>query len=131
MSRFLRAPARLVPMILVMGAIFFLSSVQGENLVLPNIVNIDKVAHMGVYGLLAGTVFFAFGGRLICLYPRLVPLLVILICILYGVTDEFHQSFVPNRTPSFSDVLADGFGAAVVSLIYAAKTNLLKKRSCA
>jgi VanZ family protein len=130
MSRFLPAPARLVPMILVMGAIFFLSSVPGDNLVLPNIVNIDKVAHMGVYGLLAGTVFFAFGGRLICLYPRLVPLLVILICILYGVTDEFHQSFVPNRTPSFSDVLADGFGAAVVSLIYA-KTNLLKKRSCA
>lgn len=131
MSRFLPAPARLVPMILVMGAIFFLSSLPGENLILPNIINIDKVAHMGIYGLLAGTVFFAFGSRRICLYPRLVPLMVILICTLYGVTDEFHQSFVPNRTPSFLDVLADGFGAAVVSLIYAAKTNLLKKRSCA
>jgi VanZ family protein len=130
MSRMLRVSARTIPMFAVMGIIFFLSSVPGDHLVLPEIVNIDKVAHMAIYGLLAGTVFFAFGGRLVCLYPRLVPLLVIFICILYGISDEFHQSFVPNRMPSFADILADGCGAVIVCLLLAAKIHLRKKRSC-
>jgi VanZ family protein len=30
----------------------------------------------------------------------------------YGITDEFHQSFVPGRTPTVSDWCADTFGAA-------------------
>ena len=31
----------------------------------------------------------------------------------YGVTDEFHQSFVPGRDPSGWDLLADTVGAAL------------------
>jgi hypothetical protein len=31
----------------------------------------------------------------------------------YGMTDEFHQSFVGGRTPSAADWLADAAGAAV------------------
>ena len=31
---------------------------------------------------------------------------------LYGVSDEWHQSFVPGRTPEVSDWAADTFGAA-------------------
>ena len=31
---------------------------------------------------------------------------------LYAVSDEFHQSFVPNRTPSALDVLIDTAGAS-------------------
>ena len=30
---------------------------------------------------------------------------------LYGVTDEFHQRFVPGRIPGFDDVAADTAGA--------------------
>lgn len=29
---------------------------------------------------------------------------------LYGLTDEWHQSFVPERQPSLKDVLADAVG---------------------
>ena len=65
MSRLLRVSARTIPMFAVMGGIFFLSSMPGDHLVLPEIVNIDKAAHMAIYGLLAGAVFFAFGGRLV------------------------------------------------------------------
>ena len=40
---------------------------------------------------------------------------------LYGVTDEFHQSFVPGRTPSVVDWCADTLGACVgVGLVMAA-----------
>jgi VanZ family protein len=34
-----------------------------------------------------------------------------LLTILYGVTDEFHQSFVPGRHASLLDLVADSFGA--------------------
>jgi VanZ family protein len=33
------------------------------------------------------------------------------IAVVYGVTDEFHQSFVPNRTPELRDLRSDAIGA--------------------
>jgi hypothetical protein len=128
MSRFPRGLTRIIPMLLVMGLIFFLSSVPGEHLVLPPLVNIDKVAHMAIYGLLALTVFYAFGSNAGRLHPYLVSLLVILICTLYGLSDEFHQSFVPNRSADVFDVLADSAGAVIVCLFRFATMSLRKKR---
>jgi VanZ family protein len=40
---------------------------------------------------------------------------------LYGVTDEFHQSFVPGRSPTVADWCVDTLGACVgVGLVMAA-----------
>jgi hypothetical protein len=36
----------------------------------------------------------------------------LLIVFLYAATDEFHQSFVPTRTPLVSDVFIDTVGGA-------------------
>ena len=36
---------------------------------------------------------------------------------LYGMTDEFHQSFVANRTPAVDDWFADTLGAATAVLV--------------
>ncbi len=33
------------------------------------------------------------------------------VALAYGMSDEFHQSFVSGRTPSLADLLADGVGA--------------------
>jgi VanZ family protein len=120
----------MVPLLLVMGTIYLLSSLPGDRLVLPDIVNIDKVAHMTIYGLLAAAAFYAFGGRLRRLHPRLIPLLVILFCTVYGVSDEFHQSFVPNRSPDVFDVMADSTGAVLVSVIFNASLRKKKSISC-
>lgn len=40
----------------------------------------------------------------------------LIIVFLYAATDEFHQMFVPTRTPMFSDVLIDTCGGAVALL---------------
>ncbi len=41
-----------------------------------------------------------------------------LIAIIYGATDEFHQSFVPYRSMSLSDWLVDGASALVIVYLY-------------
>ncbi len=38
--------------------------------------------------------------------------------ILYGLSDEFHQSFVPGRNSEWADVLADAMGASFALVIY-------------
>ncbi|HEY5517729.1 MAG TPA: VanZ family protein [Coriobacteriia bacterium] len=40
-------------------------------------------------------------------------LLVLGLCALYGATDEFHQAFVPLRTPDVVDWATDVAGAAI------------------
>lgn len=56
-------------------------------------------------------------------YRRLwaVALAAVVLASLYGVTDEFHQSFVPGRMPDPADWLTDtcgaALGAAVVTLV--------------
>jgi VanZ family protein len=37
----------------------------------------------------------------------------LLIAVLYGLSDEFHQHFVPGRTPTLFDLATDAVGAAV------------------
>jgi glycopeptide antibiotics resistance protein len=51
--------------------------------------------------------------------------LAIILAVLYGISDEFHQLFVPGRTGSFSDLLLNLFGILSASLIY---TVSLKRR---
>jgi VanZ family protein len=43
-------------------------------------------------------------------------LLAIVLAIAYGVSDEFHQRFVPGRSSDVYDVLADAEGAAAAAL---------------
>lgn len=49
-----------------------------------------------------------------------------LICLLYALSDEFHQSFVPTRTASFWDVLIDALGVAI-GLYCLNKTKIMLK----
>lgn len=104
---------RLVPMALVMGTIFFLSHQPGDQLHLPQLPLVDKWAHLAAYGCLAATVLFALGERQKSARPYQLMGLTITFCLLYGISDEFHQSFIAGRTASFADLVADGCGAAI------------------
>jgi len=104
-------------MVLVMGGIFFLSGIPGNRLILPNIEGIDKIAHIVAYGVLAITVFHAFGPWFRHIHPWWLTALVITVCVLYGITDEYHQFFIPGRTSSLFDLLADGCGAVIVCAV--------------
>jgi VanZ family protein len=124
MSRKLLAGLKIAPMIMIMGAIFILSDQPGDTLYLPPISGIDKLAHALVYGVLAATAIFAFSARYRESRPAMAMVATTLFCLCYGISDEFHQSFVPGRNPSGFDVLADACGALAVCLFWAS----LKKR---
>ncbi len=113
---------RMVPMAMAMGAIFFLSHQPGDSFSLPSLPGIDKLAHMFVYGVLAATVLFAFGGRggkQKEMSAWRVMLFTVAFCFVYGLSDEFHQSFVPGRCPSGYDMIADCVGAAMTCAFWA------------
>ena len=51
----------------------------------------------------------------------------LLICVLYAVSDEVHQIFVPGRGAEVKDVLIDSAGASVGVLMYLVISRLRKK----
>lgn len=92
----------------------------------PNIVNFDKAAHFFIFGLLATLV--ARNGFV----PGRAWMAVAAVS-LFGLTDEWHQSFTPGRSVELIDWIADTLGAAVAVTVYAAwpRYRALLERSLA
>ena len=113
----MRLVIRIVPVTVVMGTIFLLSHQPGDSLHLPTFPGADKLAHMAAYAALAVTILWLFGKKGA---ERLKPtaLLTVCICVLYGISDEFHQSFIPYRSVSGLDIVADTAGAALIAALW-------------
>jgi len=98
-------------------AIFGLSALPGiGSLRVP--IRVDKLVHGTVYFILCFLVWRAFFYQSV--YPVLKKqaiLFAYLFTCLYGVVDEFHQIYVPGRTPDPLDALADGTGALAFVLV--------------
>ncbi|MXY24162.1 MAG: VanZ family protein [Acidobacteria bacterium] len=73
----------------------------------------DYWAHMGIYALLSAAVLHGLqrGDWRNVTLARVV--VAVLLSAGYGLTDEYHQAFVPGRTPSARDVAADVAGGVV------------------
>jgi VanZ family protein len=54
--------------------------------------------------------------------------LTLLIAAAYAATDEWHQTFVPGRTPAFGDVLIDSSGALISLLAVCLWTHFFSGR---
>lgn len=102
-----------VPAIAVMATIFVLSSQSGLRV--SEDADIDRplrvTGHLLAYATLAALLLVALSwGR----RPRPRDVLIAFgLAVVYALTDEFHQSFVPDRTGRLDDVVTDMIGAAV------------------
>lgn len=67
----------------------------------------DKVFHFVAYFIMGVLAYLAFA----CYASR--GLAAFIFCVVYGATDEWHQSFVPGRMMDVYDWLADCAGAYV------------------
>lgn len=72
----------------------------------------DKVVHLFLYGILALLLLRAYLGDR-AMAPRRAAVFAFIVTILYGIFDEWQQSFMPGRTAEWFDLAADALGAAV------------------
>ena len=110
----MRVFLRFIPMTVIMTVIFFLSHQPQGIYGLPLFAGADKLAHSFAYAILAASVLFALHPFIADSRRKSGAVLVLVFCLGYGISDEFHQSFVVGRVVSAWDVVADFFGALVV-----------------
>lgn len=90
-----------------MTTIFILSA-QSSLPVQSLFVGQDKLEHFLAYGLLGVLLSRSLRPMKVETWQRII--LITALTTLYGISDEYHQSFVPGRDVSALDVLADGVG---------------------
>jgi VanZ family protein len=100
-----------LPAILYMLLIFILSSFPApEPLRKVPIIYDIKLVHIVEYGVLSLLYTFALQNTTTLNYKQILWTSVFL-TVAYGITDEIHQYFVPQRTCKLSDVLGNLLGA--------------------
>ncbi len=75
----------------------------------------DLLAHAVVFGILGALLSRSLAPSRVTAWRRV--LLITMLVAVYGITDEYHQSFVPGRDASAWDVLADGLGGLLAAAI--------------
>jgi VanZ family protein len=107
-----RDPLRLWgPVVAYCLLIFALSSISAVP-ALPAHVT-DKMAHVALYSGLGFLAARALAGGLGRPLPPFVVLAVLVFAGLYGLSDEVHQLFVPNRQFDLRDLAADVIGGGL------------------
>jgi VanZ family protein len=107
---------RWLPAILIMAIIFGFSSIPSRDMPDLGLWNmlIQKGGHVLGYGFLS----LSFWAGL--QFDKRRWWLALLLTLLYAITDELHQSFVPGRHPSWVDILFfdGGSAATALALVY-------------
>ncbi|MBF0270944.1 MAG: VanZ family protein [Magnetococcales bacterium] len=93
--------------------IYLLSSMVGQNSQ-PLFENQDKIEHILAYGFMA---YIAWSTLRQWTLLRHCWLWAWVYAVAYGMTDEWHQLFVPGRYADFWDLVADAVGAALAIAI--------------
>jgi len=81
----------------------------------PTIAHVNillrKLGHLTEYGILAALLWSALRVTLRSISMSTIAVVALVICAVFAASDEFHQSFVPSRTPSENDIMIDICGA--------------------
>ena len=101
---------RWLPVVLYAAVIFYLSSKPGDDV--PDWMSAqDKIIHAGEYAIFGALLARALGSRR---WWLAIPL-----GALYGVSDEFHQTFTPHRSGNdLGDLTADAVGVTLGALAW-------------
>lgn len=108
-----RSLLRWLPALTIMVVIFALSSQSGLRV--SDDPGVDRpartLAHLLSYGALGVALLFATSGGS---RPTLrTALIAFALAVAFGLSDEVHQSFVPDRTGQLRDLIVDAVGAAL------------------
>ncbi|MDX2501310.1 MAG: VanZ family protein [Deltaproteobacteria bacterium] len=99
-----------LPVILYCIAIYIQSDFPSSEHI-PTFEFSDKVLHFLAYAVMGVLFYRAYQTLSFKNNIQLLMLLSMISASLYGISDEIHQSFVPDRDGSLMDVMADVLGA--------------------
>ena len=115
------------PVILYCCMIFVVSSIPGNEI--PSAVSVsDKLIHMTEYAILALLVARAYSQASQRQWGIFCWVVVIAFVAFYGITDEFHQSFVLGRSSDLHDWFADLTGGGIGAAVYLFWKRLSRKK---
>ena len=106
-----------IPAVFIICCSWYLSS-QPTVEHIPKFQNADKIVHFVCFGILSFWIAFAIIRKKTLCIP---------LTSLYGIIDEIHQYFVPGRSCSFADWIADTIGAAAGYLAFTITLALIVK----
>ena len=87
----------------------------------------DYVAHAINYAVLGVLLVWALAGGQWRAITGSVIAAAVLLAVVFGIADEFHQSFIPGREATVKDVIADAVGASVGTFIAAIAVALRRQ----
>jgi len=100
--------------VLIGVEIFYVSSISGSKGVAGNFL-IPIIYHFSVFFLFSFFAFFFVKGK--DEIKSGYAIFVLLFSLAYAISDEFHQSFIPLRSPSLGDIIIDLIGISFSILI--------------
>ena len=106
-----------LPVLCVMGVIFYASNTPGKDIP-PLFPYQDVVYHFSAYLVLSFFFSRALNKNKTSLSLTKIFIFAIVFTVIYGISDEFHQAFVPGRSVSAFDVLIDTLGGLTGSSIF-------------
>lgn len=121
----MRTAALWAPVVVLMAAIFFASSLSDPGL--PPGGLSDKGAHVLAYAALGGALVRALASSQARSMTVMRMLIAAGLATAYGMTDELHQSFVPGRTPELLDLGADAAGGLLGAILFAGIAKTLAR----
>jgi len=108
-----------IPAILVMALIFILSSLPGDDLLLASFEFSDKIKHFIAYFVLGITLCLWIPSKKWLAKPIFWCVIIVVLCTLFSISDEYHQTFVPGRLGNdLGDLAANFIGGLVSVLLY-------------
>jgi len=108
-----------------LGFIYILSDIPYEQIPIKTTSAQQTIAHIFLYGVLAYLVLLALESwQKSKIFSWKLYFYVIAFCFFYGITDEYHQSFIAGRFVSGLDLFFDAVGAGLgVILFWSVKTR--------
>lgn len=106
--------------ILIAAEIFYFSSLSSVPGTPGKAINISVIYHFTVFFLF--TIFLTTSIKNKKL-PKKQIILILGISLIYAISDELHQLFVPGRFTSIKDIIVDLIGSIIAILIYPKKSQ--------
>lgn len=105
----------------------YLNESEKENLIENSQFIIRKLAHFTIYTIAGINMMGFINTYNIKKKNKIIS--VLLVGVIYAISDEFHQMFSGGRTPAIKDIFIDSFGVLIGICVFIQLNKIVRKKS--